>query len=81
MLGQNPLVGWSSDLESGGRGFDSRLPEGHFGVTFFVNFGMSWDVSGSGLGTFADGFGMVLEKMSHWGRKMKLFKNDREYFS
>ena len=25
---------------------------------------MSWDVSGSGLGTFSDGFGMVLEKMS-----------------
>ena len=30
----------------------------------FVNFGMSWDVSGIGLGTFSDGFGMVLEKMS-----------------
>ena len=29
---------------------------------FFVNFGMSWDVSGSGLGTFSDRFGMVLEK-------------------
>ena len=29
---------------------------------FFVNFGMSWDVSGSGLGTFSDGFGMVLKK-------------------
>ena len=25
---------------------------------------MSWDVSGSGLGMFSDGFGMVLEKMS-----------------
>ncbi len=31
---------------------------------FFVDFGMSWDVSGSGLGTFSDGFGMVLKKMS-----------------
>ena len=31
---------------------------------FFMNFGMSWDVSGSGLGTCLDGFGMVLEKMS-----------------
>ena len=31
---------------------------------FFINFGMYWDVSGSGLGTFSDGFGMVLEKMS-----------------
>ena len=29
----------------------------------FINFGMSWDVSGSGLGMFWDGFGMVLEKM------------------
>ena len=28
----------------------------------FVNFGMSWDVSGSGLGTFSDGFGVVLKK-------------------
>ena len=43
----------------------------HFFVTFwsgrghfFVKFGMSWDVSGSGLGTFLDRFGMVLEKMS-----------------
>ena len=25
---------------------------------------MSWDGSGSGLGMFSDGFGMVLEKMS-----------------
>ena len=32
--------------------------------SLFVNFGMSWDVSGSGLGTFSDGFGMVLENMS-----------------
>ena len=31
---------------------------------FFVKFGMSWDVSGSGLGMFLDGSGMVLEKMS-----------------
>ena len=30
----------------------------------FANFGMSWDVSGSGLGMFLDGFGMVWEKMS-----------------
>ena len=30
----------------------------------FVNFGMSWDVSGSALGMFSDRFGMVLEKMS-----------------
>ena len=37
-----------------------RSVRGHF----FVDFGMSWDVSGSGLGTFSDGFGMVLKKMS-----------------
>ena len=30
----------------------------------FITFGMSWDVSGSGVGTVSDGFGMVLEKMS-----------------
>ena len=30
----------------------------------FDIFGMSWDVSGSGLGTFGDRFGKVLEKMS-----------------
>ena len=30
----------------------------------FLDFGMSWDVSGNGLGTFSDGFGLVLEKMS-----------------
>ena len=56
-------MGWSSDLESGGRRFDSRLPKGRFGVTF-SSIGMFWDVSGSGLGTFSDGFGMVLKNMS-----------------
>ena len=49
------------DLESGGRRFDSRLPEGRLGVTF-CEFRMSWDVSGSGLATFSDGFGMVSQK-------------------
>ena len=45
---------------------------------FLVEFGMSWDVSGSGQGTFSDGFGMVLEKMSdevRRGRKNEIFKN------
>ena len=46
----------------------------------FVIFGMSWDVSGSGLGMFLDRFGKVLEKMSDGVRKSKLKKNDREYF-
>ena len=41
----------------------------------FVICGMSWEVSGSGLGTFLDGIGMVLIKMLDgtgnvgWGRK------------
>ena len=42
---------------------------GHFGDTFwsgrghfFVIFGMSWEVSGSGLGMFLDRFGKVLKK-------------------
>ena len=39
-----------------------------------MNFGMSWDVSGSGLGMFLDGFGMVLEKMSGEVGKSKLSK-------
>ena len=41
---------------------------------FFVNFGMSWDVSGSGLGMFLEGFGMVLEKMSDEVGKSKFSK-------
>ena len=41
-----------------------KVISGSFRGHFFVNFGMSWDVSGSGLGMFSDGFGMVLEKMS-----------------
>ena len=42
-----------------------RSVRGHF----FVNFGMSWNVSGSGLGTFSDRFGMVWEKMSDGAEK------------
>ena len=41
---------------------------------FLVEFGMSWDVSGSGQGTFSDGFGMVLEKMSGEVGKSKFSK-------
>ena len=37
-------------------------PRRSFRGHFFVNFGMSWDVSGSGLGTFSDGFGKFWEK-------------------
>ena len=35
---------------------------------------MSWDVSGSGLVTLSDGFGMVLEKMSGGVEKIKFSK-------
>ena len=35
---------------------------------------MSWDVSGSGLGTFSDRFGMVLEKMSDGVEKYNFSK-------
>ena len=57
---------------------------GHFLVgsgSLFEIFGMSWDVSGSGLGTFLDWFGKVLENMSGEVEKIKIFKNAREYFS
>ena len=40
-----------------------QAPRRSFRGHFFVNFGMSWDLSRSGLGTFSDGFGMVLKKM------------------
>ena len=66
-------MGWSPDLESEVAGSipgSPRSGRGHF----FVNFGMSWDVSGSGLGTFSDGFGMVLEKMSDEVGKSKFSK-------
>ena len=44
-------------------------PRRSFRGHFFVNFGMSWDVSGSGLGTFSDRFGMVSEKVSDGVKK------------
>ena len=56
-------------------------PRKSFRGNLFVNFGMSWDVSGSGLGMFSDGFGMVLKKMSDGVAKINIFKNGREYFS
>ena len=49
-------------------------PRRSFWGNFFVNFGMSWDVSGSGLGTFSDRFGMVLQKMSDGVEKYKFSK-------
>ena len=47
---------------------------------FLVDFRMSGDVSGSGQGTFSDGFGMVLEKMLGEVGKNIFFKNGWEYF-
>ena len=49
-------------------------PPRSFRGHFYVNFGMSWDVSGSGLGTFSDRFGMVLENMSDWVEKSTFSK-------
>ena len=56
-------------------------PRRSFRGHFFVNFGMSWDVSGSGWGMLLDGFGMVWEKMSDGFETIKSYKNNREYFS
>ena len=36
-----------------------KFISGSFRGHFFVNFGMAWDVSGSGLGTFSDGLGLL----------------------
>ena len=44
---------------------------------FLVVFGMSWEVSGSGLGMFLDRFGKVLTSF-RWGPKIGIFKNGRE---
>lgn len=53
-------VGSSSGILFGGGGDTFWSSRGHF----FVKFWMSWDVSGSGLGRFSDGFGRVWGKMS-----------------
>ena len=86
-------MGWSSDLESGGRRFDSRLPDGFDsrlpGVGSGSLFGRFWDVLGCVWEWFGDVFGWVWNgfgKMSDGvenvgrGRKMTIFKNGREYF-
>ena len=71
---------WSRDLESGGGGFDSRLPEVSSG-SLFRDFsdvlGSVWEWSGDVFRQVWEGF----EKMSDWVEKMKIFKNGREYFS
>ena len=64
---------WPSDRGLGGRVGRSpvRFPAPRRSVRghFFVNFGMSWDVSGSGLGMFSDGLGMVLKKCQMGSKK------------
>ena len=39
-----------------------------------MNFGMSWDVSGSGMGMLLGSFGMVWEKMSDEVAKTRFSK-------
>ena len=46
----------------------------------FVYFGMSWDVSGSGLATFSDGFGMVLKNVGRGRKKSNFQKNAGSMF-
>ena len=70
---------WSRDLESGGGGFDSRLPEVGSG-SLFRDFS---DVLGSVWEGLGDLFGQVwegFEKHIRRGPKMKIFKIGREYF-
>ena len=63
-------MGWSPDRGSGRSPVRFPAPRISVRGNCFVNFGMSWDVSGSGLGTFSDGFGMVLEKTSDGAGQM-----------
>ena len=71
---------WSRDLESGGGGFDSRLPEVSSG-SFFRDFS---DVLGSvweGLGDIFRQVWEAFEKNVRWGPIMNIFKIGREYCS
>ena len=71
---------WSRDLESGGGGFDSRLPEVRSG-SLFRHF---WDVLGSVWEWFGDIFRQVWEgfgKNVRWGPKIKNFKMTGSIFS
>ena len=49
----------SLDLESGGRRFDSQLPEAHFGIISGSLFRKFWDVLGCVWKWFGDVFGWV----------------------
>ena len=66
MRAEYPWVGprtWNREVAGSIPG-SPKVISGSFRGHVVVNFGMSWDVSRSGLGTFSDEFGMVLERMS-----------------
>ena len=71
---------WSRDLESGGGGFDSRLPEVGSG-SLFRDFsdvlGSVWEGLGDLFGQAWEGFGKNVRR----GSKIRIFKNDRKLFS
>ena len=72
-------MGRSSDLEAGGGGFDSRLPEvivGSLFREFWDVLGCVWEWSGDVFGWVWDGFGKNVRR----GLKINISKNDREYF-
>ena len=59
-------------------------PRRSFWGNLFVNFGMSWDVSGSALGMFSDRFGRVSRKSSDGvgrSRTIMILESVWEYFS
>ncbi len=60
---------WSSDLESGGGGFDSRLTQVIFGFLFGrvgIFFREFWNVLGCVWEWFGDVFGQVLEGLGKY---------------
>ena len=71
---------WSRDLESGGGGFDSRLPEVGSG-SLFRDFsdvlGSVWEGLGDIFRQVWEGFGKIVRR----GPKIKNFKIVQEYFS
>ena len=72
-------MGRSWDLEAGGTRFDSRLAEVIFGSLvrqFGDVLGCVWEWSGDVFRQVWEGFGKNVRR----GPKIKIFKNDREYF-
>ena len=71
---------WPRDLESGGGGFDSRLPEVGSG-SLFRDFshvlGSVWEGLGDLFRQVWEGF----EQNVRRGPEIEIFKIDREYFS